>query len=368
MENFPAARPFSLLREGGRPGSFAPMFRVRSFVLCLSLLVALFVRAQEPVAAPVDSTLLLEQALLKADSAHDALSAVEHRLALAGHSTPGKALQLFQEAAMLADSASLDPVLALRAYEGQVRVLTGMGEMTKANRAWAEVMRCKEAVVQQELARQGEAAHAAAQARVELLRDSLAGLLIAERGAAAENEQALAAERDRWMYVAIGSAVLAVAALVLLAALQFGARKRMRLELAELRQEVNWLRVVHRKHLEAKNAPPPAPAPPPPPAPAAAAPAPVITAAENEDAVLLELVKRRSVERLITLREARTNGDREKVVRVVRSLKPQLVSLDAAYFNGLCGRLVAEEADPTTWAQDLDRFERGVERLIEGRA
>ena len=128
------------------------------------------------------------------------------------------------------------------------------------------------------------------------------------------------------------------------------------------------MRVVHRKHLEAKNAPPPAPAPPPPPPPAAAAPAPVTTAAENEDAVLLELVKRRSVERLITLREARTNGDREKVVRVVRSLKPQLVSLDAAYFNELCGRLVAEEADPTTWAQDLDRFERGVERLIEGRA
>lgn len=310
--------------------------------------------------------MLLEQALLKADSAKDAFSAVEHRLALAGYSTSGKALRLFQEAAMLADSASLDPVLALRAYEGQVRVLTGMGEMTKANRAWAEVMRCKEAVVQQELARQGEAAHAAAQARVELLRDSLAGLLIAERGAAAENEQALAAERDRWMYVAIGSGVLAVIALVLLAAFQFGSRKRMRLELAELRQEVNWLRVVHRKHLEAKNAPPPAPAPPPP--PAAPAPAPVTTAAENEDAVLLELVKRRSVERLITLREARTNGDREKVVRVVRSLKPQLVSLDAAYFNELCGRLVAEEADPTTWAQDLDRFERGVERLIEGRA
>jgi hypothetical protein len=173
------------------------------------------------------------------------------------------------------------------------------------------------------------------------------------------------------MYGAIGAGVIALAALVILAILHFGPAKRLRHELAELRQEVNWLRVVHRKHLEAKNAPPPTAAqaaPPPAPVVIAPGPAPVTSAAENEDAVLLELVKRRSVERLVTLREARMSGDREKVIRVVRSLKPQLVSLDASYFNELCGRLVAEEADATSWSQDLDRFEQGVERLIEGRS
>jgi hypothetical protein len=345
----------------------------RSVAFCLPLLFALSARAQEPIASPVDSTLLWEQAVLKADSARDTLAAVEHRLVLAAHSSSGKALRLFQEAAALADSASLEPVLALRAYEGQVQVLTGMGEMTKANRAWTEVMRCKEAVVLQEMDRLRGAEREAAVERTAQLKDSLSALLTAERGAAAEKDQALRAERELWMYGAIGAGVIALAALVILAILHFGPAKRLRHELAELRQEVNWLRVVHRKHLEVKNAPPPPAVPPvPPPAPApvaiAPAPAPVTSAAENEDAVLLELVKRRSVERLVTLREARMSGDREKVIRVVRSLKPQLVSLDASYFNELCGRLVAEEADATSWSQDLDRFERGVERLIEGRA
>ena len=82
--------------------------------------------------------------------------------------------------------------------------------------------------------------------------------------------------------------------------------------------------------------------------------------------MLLALVRKRSLERMNTLRDARARGDMDKVVRVVHSLKPQLVSIDADRFAGVCARLVATAASENSaqWNQDLDAFEAGLEQTL----
>jgi len=69
------------------------------------------------------------------------------------------------------------------------------------------------------------------------------------------------------------------------------------------------------------------------------------------------------------VRDARARGDNDKVVRVVHTMKPQLVAIDAPYFQDLCGRITGAVpgADPVRWAEDLDRFEQGMARVL-GRA
>jgi HPt (histidine-containing phosphotransfer) domain-containing protein len=81
--------------------------------------------------------------------------------------------------------------------------------------------------------------------------------------------------------------------------------------------------------------------------------------------MLLALVRRRGAERLSTLRDARQRGDHDKVIRVVHSLKPQLVGLDAEYYTALCARLVAQGAPQNgSWNADLDALERGMGQLL----
>lgn len=364
------------------PGSFATMFRTTTLFIALAVgssLPSLVASAQEPVpvpAATMDSTFHWEQALAEADSAGDRPAAVRARLALAARGSQGKALRLVREALALVDSAGLDPALGLAAAQRQVELLTAMGMVAAAADAWPELLLYKDAAMRQDAQRSLDAERALMVARITHVNDSLASVMARTRKEAASAAQVLRAGRDRWFYISIAAGALALVALGLLMVLRFGTFRRMRRELAELRQEVTWLRVVHRKHLEAKVAAAPAPVVPampvsPTATPAAEAatpaPAPLPSAAENEDAVLLELVKRRGVERLYTLREARLRGDREKVLRVVRSLKPQLVSLDAAHFTELCDRLVSGDVASATWSQDLDRFEQGLERLIAGR-
>jgi hypothetical protein len=356
------------------------MLRIPCY-LFISLLTVLCqgtpVRGQATGPIPsTDSTAYWQRSLFVADSVGDARSAVRARLALAAGANNARSLRMVREALAVVDSAGLDPAFGLAAAERHVALLSSLGMVAAAGDAWPDVLRYKDAVMQQDARSSLDALRTGMELRLAQAADSMARVIADERIARAHAEAALGSERQLWMFAAIGSGALALVALVLLAALHFGPWKRMRRELAELRQEVTWLRVVHRKQLESKATPqqvavvPDAPATVPPAPPTRTAPvetAPAGTAAVNEDAVLLELVKRRSVERLYTLREARMRGDREKVLRVVRSLKPQLVSLDAAYFTELCGRLVAEDVDTTAWSRDLDRFEQGVQRLIEER-
>lgn len=325
-----------------------------------------------PVPVAADTLALLQHAVIVADSTGDAASAIAARLALEPLLTRTKALRPLLEAELLADSSGVPAALAAQVHQRLVDAYTGIGEMTKANREWALLAKANDAMAQQELATALETERANAASAQAQLRDSLMGLVRSAEQVHAERVRNMQAQQQLWMYGGIAAGALALVALILLCLVFFGSQRRMRRELKEVKQEVAWLRMVNRKRIEeertAAPAPAPALAPAPAPAPAfAPAPAPEQQAPINaEDAELFALVKRRGVERLRTLQEARQRGDREKVVRVVHSLKPQLVALDAERYTELCARLVSPTNDGTTWDSDLDRFEAGMKGLIEG--
>ena len=322
--------------------------------------------AQDPIA-------LLEARILAADSTDDAIAGATARLELAALVKPYAALRATQQAAALLDSSDVAPEVALRAHRSLAGFYTGMKSLDKANREWAEVGRLTEvlrrdAVVAVEKA---QFMNAVANGRI----DSLTTALGVERASAKNALEAMTADharRTNLALFAIGGGVLMLLLSVLFFTLHI---RKQRSALKELRQEAIWLRMVGKKGTEptvvassfapnapAKSALPEVLGPVPPPAP----PQPNISFNPEEDALLLALVRRRGEERLQTLRDARSRGDHDKVVRVVHSLKPQLVSLDATYFTELCGRLVTTDptADPHRYSADLDRFEAGMARVL----
>lgn len=74
-------------------------------------------------------------------------------------------------------------------------------------------------------------------------------------------------------------------------------------------------------------------------------------------------------ERLATLRQARELGDNDKILRVVTTLKPLLVSFDEARFSPLFERLKAAGAPSNAqqWTADLDALEVGVQELLRAK-
>jgi hypothetical protein len=89
---------------------------------------------------------------------------------------------------------------------------------------------------------------------------------------------------------------------------------------------------------------------------------------DADDAVLLSLFRKRMPERLQALKEARSRGDHEKVLRVITSVRPQLVHHDAERFTERCARLIA--AGPTVLEEgsrnDLDGLIDDLERALGG--
>jgi len=332
-------------------------------------------QAQDGRTAPADDAIVsIEQRIAAADSAQDVVSGATLRLELVDLVKSYQGLKLLQEAAGLLDSASGSPELALRVHRDLADRYTALKSNEKANREWAEVSRLTEVLRDEAVAavEKAEFLNAVAKGRI----DSLTTALGMQRAASSNAMEAMAAENERrsnLSLMAIGAGVLAL----LLSVLLFGVYiRRQRAELKELRQEVIWLRMVSKRSTETTVvassvaiAPPktelpevlkPLPAPPP------LRDGPNVAFNPEEDAVLLALVRRRAEERLQTLRDARSRGDVDKVLRVVHSLKPQLVSLDGPYFTELCGRLVTADprTDPARWAADLDRFEAGMARVI----
>ena len=331
--------------------------------------------AQDGKVTPADDAIAsIEQRIATADSAQDAVTGASLRLELVELVKSYQGLKLLQEAAGLLDSAAGSPELALRVHRDLADRYTALKSNEKANREWAEVSRLTEVLREEAVTavEKAEFLNAVAKGRI----DSLTTALGVQRAASSNALEAMAAEHERRSdrsLIVIGGGVLAL----LLSVLFFGVYIRLqRAELKGLRQEVTWLRMVSKRSTEptvvassVANAPPktelpevlkPAPATPP------VREEPNVAFNPEEDAVLLALVRRRAEERLQTLRDARSRGDVDKVLRVVHSLKPQLVSLDGAYFTELCGRLVTSDprTDPARWAADLDRFEAGMARVI----
>lgn len=311
---------------------------------------------------------LIEQRIMVADSSRDPVAASAARLELAVLLPPKPALQLVAAAAAALDTIGA-PELALRAHRELAGRYAAQKMHDRAYAEWAAIVTLTERMRDDALREAGaqRAENTALGGKVEELSGSLnrSVAVLAQR----TDEHARKEELASWT-------IIGGAALLLLSVLFFawhGIRRRKVLK--ELRAEVDRLRAELARML--------APAAPPavvrpavaveeamPPMPAPLAPVeqvgPAVAPATDEEAVLLAMVRRRGEERLRTLREARARGDHDKVVRVVHTMKPQLVSLDATYFQDLCGRLVSTDpgADPARWAADLDRFEQGMARVL----
>ena len=88
--------------------------------------------------------------------------------------------------------------------------------------------------------------------------------------------------------------------------------------------------------------------------------------ADQIDPMILGMFRRQAPERLETLKAARDRGDSDKVVRVVHSLKPQLVAIDAGRYTPLCTAITSAEArvDQAKFDRTLDEFQVQVERTL----
>jgi hypothetical protein len=159
----------------------------------------------------------------------------------------------------------------------------------------------------------------------------------------------------RWRWIAIGTGGLLVLVVIVLLYRSGRALRRIRKELTTVQAEVRTLMERPRvEHHEAPRqaAPVTVAAPEPPPS------APVVP----PDDVLVAMFRKQAPERLATLRAARERADHEKTVRVVHSLKPQLVGFDGPRFAPLITRITAPDAaaDTAKWNADLDALERGI--------
>ncbi len=296
-----------------------------------------------------------------ADSTGDARNAARFRIMLAPLCKPTEAIKLYAEAAAIADSAKLQDDEELRARTGLAELHAARGDMREAYSEQVKVT---------ELKGEWEARQAAVSLGLEKVRmavelaerDSLqaradAALVVARQ----EIDRAKESTR-RWIMATAATALLALVALLFMFNRAGQYHKRTMAELEVFRKEVDALKAAQRNRLRDE---PPQPLVAPMPKEGLAPPAHDVQPQEavvERDELLVGMFRKMAPERLRTLREARARDDHEKVVRVVHSLKPQLVNLDTAYFGELCRSLVASDArsDETQWNKDLDRFEQGM--------
>lgn len=292
----------------------------------------------------------LRAAMAHADSGGDRQAAFDVRIQLALQDGRSGAFALLAQAAALADSmqrpdlgALAHHLLAKRhagggayamAYSEAVIAdsLDRVREMQELQRLEAE-----QAVVQKHLAAERDSIAQAAQAREHAQEQTIADVL---------------RRSGSWMIAAF-AALLTGVLLVLMLFYRMGRiTGRMRATIEELRREVEVL-----KHAGPRAVPVEAEKPEPPMAhPVDEAMKPVVAGMFRKDAP----------ERLTTLRDARLRGDNDKVLRVVASLKPQLLSFDADRFAPLITRLKAPgaAADRQQWNTDLDALETGLAELL----
>ncbi len=346
-------------------------FTLRAFILVCSCVYVGIVglQAQTPVS---DSLKQRDEAITGyrlrihlADSSGDARDAARFRIMLAPLCKSAEALKLFAEAAAIADSAKLSDDEALRARIGLAELLASRGDMRNAYNEQLKVA---------QLRGEWEARQAAVTVGLEKVR--IAAQLAERDSLQARSDAALLSAREeivrakestrRWIMATAVTALLALVALLVMFYRAGQHQKRTIAELDGFRKEIEALKAAPRNRLREEPVVPVA-------APITSADAFVVQEVKAADGVEVErdellvgMFRKMAPERLRTLRDARSRGDHEKVVRVVHSLKPQLVNLDAAYFGDLCRRLVSVDApaDEAQWKDDLDRFQRGMEEQL----
>ncbi|MEO8591589.1 MAG: Hpt domain-containing protein [Flavobacteriales bacterium] len=293
-----------------------------------------------------------------ADSTGDARTAVDARLTLAGMVKGKEALRLLEEAVAKADSAYLLDVEAM----ARTRLAEQYERMGNHREAYEEAMRLvtlgDERLSLQAMESGAFTSHALSQATAE--RDSLQRTWRKEIAEADEARGVSDARTERWMWITTGIGALCLIMLVVFLYRSTMVGKRTRSEIDELRAEIVALRTAPKNRLREE---PTMPVVPDPPVPVAAD----TTKATALDDQVLAFFQKMAPERLRSLRDARSRGDNEKVVRVVHTLKPQLNAIDPVLYGDLCAAITAKDAvnDLPGWNADLDRLEAAVERLLQ---
>lgn len=295
-----------------------------------------------------------------ADSSGNWLGAFEGRMVLAPLVHKQETVDLLQKAAAIADS------LGRPDLEAKARKMLGERYASggDAQAAYREALRV------------AELERRSGSMRSDSLIDRYATLLT---GLTTERDSAVQAGMDRerriaealvevqhnaerWMYIALVTVGLCVLVVIGLLYRAGSTGRKLRASMEALHKELATLRSAgnRRKEVLGKEE---AVCSYPGTRPAGVQPPPVD---EAMDPVVLAMFRKTAPERLATLRQARERGDLEKALRVVHSLKPQLVSFDEARFAPLCARLTAPGAAASTaqWSADLDALEMGVSELL----
>jgi hypothetical protein len=330
-----------------------PIFPRASCTVALLFSVPLLF-AQVP-AAPADSlkAVIAEQRslLAQADSSHDGPAAFEARMRLAELTGRSEATALLGQAAALADSLDR-PDLGALAHRTLARRLATSNAFEKAY-AEALVADSLQSRSDHREAEQDADLHAQALRRADVERDSVMLAATDRERRMAQALVDLQQKTDAWRYAALAALLIGMAVVVGLMYRMGRAAAKLRGAIAELRGEIEALKAR------------PVRTPPPPPVAGAAMAA--------ADAAMLKVAgdkfRQDAPERLSTLQEARRRGDTEKVLRVLATLRPQLLARDAERFGPLIASLRAPDAPAhaAQWNADLDRLEAAVKELAQPR-
>ena len=302
-----------------------------------------------------------EQRIHVADSAGDARTATRERITLAPLCKQQQAIRLLREAVLIADTANLVEDEEMRARQGLIELYRSMGNWKMA---FAEAERV---LVLQDASSERKAQQLIDLERTESKRalgqrDSTEEVLSQEHASTTEALNQAERRANHWQLIAIAIGGIMLVVLVLLLWRSATHQRRTRAEIDTLREEITALKAPsgnrYRDPMPAVVAPP---APIAVPIPAEPIPPPVI------DEKALAFFARMAPERLSALRDARTQADQSKVMRVVHTLKPHLMALDPNGLGVLCERIKSMEPmqDPADLNTALDELVSGIEALLK---
>jgi HPt (histidine-containing phosphotransfer) domain-containing protein len=296
-----------------------------------------------------------------ADSTGDAREAARQRIMLAPLVKAVEARKLYEQAAAIADSAELVEDEELRARQGLMELHRAKGNWRAAYEEGAKIIELTAQWQQRQALLALDEEQALGQ-RAVAQRDSVLADLAAVRNDAALQLEALRQQQETWKWASIMVALIGALILATFVWSSGRSRKRIRADIEALRAEIAASRVQPLNRVRERPTPPSGL--PPDAAPAVEAPRPIT--AKEPDRLVLEIFRTAAPERLSTLKQARAKGDTDKVVRVVHTLKPQLVALDPDRFGPLCASLTEPGAsgDRMRWNADLDRLEQGLQQLL----
>ncbi|HRA16791.1 MAG: Hpt domain-containing protein [Flavobacteriales bacterium] len=167
---------------------------------------------------------------------------------------------------------------------------------------------------------------------------------------------------DRWMWIALATAGVGLLLVIGLLYRMGSTSRKLRTSIEALRSEIEALKKPVNRLKELPDREDVVCAIP----ESGLYEAPAIALDEAMDPVVVAMFRKSAPERLATLQQAREQADHAKVVRVVHSLKPQLISFDQERFTPLCARLMTTGAEQNKqlWSADLDALEAAISDLL----